>query len=241
MPRANRYIVAGHSYHVTHRCHNRAFLFRFARDRDEYRNRLRIVCAESELSVLGYCITSNHTHLLVHSETTAALSDMMQRLEGQFAEAYNLRKRRSGAFWDGRYHATMIESGKHLWNCLRYIDLNMVRAGVVRHPRDWKWCGWHELEGIRRRYRVISPDKVVEKTEAGDIDRFRTHYAGRVDEAASQGGGRREPEWTESIAVGGQAFVERMMMAVGPKREDLEVSEAGSGRWIVKETAAAYT
>ena len=67
MPRANRYMLPGRSYHLPHRCHNRQFLLRFARDRDEYRRRLRKAVGEYEVSLLTYCMTSNHTHLRVRA------------------------------------------------------------------------------------------------------------------------------------------------------------------------------
>jgi len=67
----------------------------------------------------------------------------------------NLRKKWHGAFWNERYHATMIDGGDYLWTCLKYIDLNMVRAGVVSHPREWNWTGYEELVGERKRYRLI--------------------------------------------------------------------------------------
>ena len=100
--------------------------------RTEYRHRLRLALKEYDLSLLAYSITSSHTHLLINSGTTEALSSMMQKLEGEFAEVYNLRKKRTGAFWNGRYHATMIDSGRYLWNCMKYIDLNMVRISPRR-------------------------------------------------------------------------------------------------------------
>ncbi len=70
-------------------------------------------------------------------------------------------------FWackgfDGDYaarksiYAVMIDSGEYLWGCLRYIDLNMVRAGVVRNPAEWAWCGYQEMAGLRKRYRVVN-------------------------------------------------------------------------------------
>jgi hypothetical protein len=52
------------------------------------------------------------------------------------------RKGRSGAFWEGRYHATMVDSGEYLWECVIYVELNMVRCGVVDHPRQWNWSGY---------------------------------------------------------------------------------------------------
>ncbi|CAB1080953.1 Transposase and inactivated derivatives [Olavius algarvensis Delta 1 endosymbiont] len=58
----------------------------------------------------------------------------MGLIAGRTAQQYNQRKKRKGAFWQDRYHATAIETGEHLLRCLVYIDLNMVRAGVVDHP-----------------------------------------------------------------------------------------------------------
>lgn len=137
MPRANRYWVNGAAYHLTHRCHNREFLFQRVEDRDAYRSLLRRHVLESPVSLLSYTITSNHVHLLVAAEAHEEVASLMQRVQGQFAETYNRTHRRQGAFWSDRYHATQIDSGSHLWACLVYIDLNMVRAGVVPHPRDW--------------------------------------------------------------------------------------------------------
>jgi len=113
MPRSNRYILPGYVYHLTHRCHNGSFLFCFAKDRKEYRDRLRIAMTEFNVSLMTYCITSNHTHLLVSADAPETISKLMQKLEGEFAEFYNIRKKRSGAFWDGRFHCTMIDSGCH--------------------------------------------------------------------------------------------------------------------------------
>jgi len=76
MPRANRYLVPGYICHVTHRCHNRSYLFKFARDREEYRKRLRQSLPCYGVELLTYTITSNHTHLLLHAETTDCLSGL---------------------------------------------------------------------------------------------------------------------------------------------------------------------
>ena len=136
-------MVAGRTYHLTHRCHDRKFLFRFGVHRDQYRAMLRDRAGRYGISILNYSITSNHTHVLVTTrESDDAVSCFMQSLEGDFAQYYNLRKKRHGAFWNDRYHATMIDGGKYLWNCLKYIDLNMVRAGVVNHPAEWVWTGY---------------------------------------------------------------------------------------------------
>ena len=98
MPRSNRYIVPGHIYHVTHRCHNRSFLLKFGRDRTDYLDLLRQQLRQLKLPLLNYDITSNHVHLLIRPEDPESLSLLMQMVAGDMAQAYNLRKKRSGAY-----------------------------------------------------------------------------------------------------------------------------------------------
>ena len=61
----------------------------------------------------------------------------MQLIAGRTAQEFNRRKNRKGAFWEDRYHATAVESGEYPIKCLVYIDLNMVRAGIVQSPSEW--------------------------------------------------------------------------------------------------------
>jgi putative transposase len=99
MSRAHRLPTEGGVFHLTHRCHNRAFLLKFARDRNAYRVKLREQLQEHALWLLDYCVTCNHVHLLVDAKDRAELSAWMQRVAGEFARAYNRRKRRTNAFW----------------------------------------------------------------------------------------------------------------------------------------------
>ena len=207
MPRANRYMLPGNVCHLTHRCHNRSFLFRFARDRTEYRRRLSAAVKEFNLSLIGYCITSNHVHLLVKSKTIEVISRFMQKLEGEFAEYYNIRKHRCGAYWQGRYWCTMVDNGRYLWDCMKYIDLNMVRAGVVNHPSQWEWCGYRELVGEKKRYRFLDLKEILEWYGGSDIEEFRANYRHSISEAIENRDLSREECWTQSIAVGGEIFV----------------------------------
>jgi len=102
MPRGNRYILSGRLYHVTHRCHDRQFLLKFTKDRNEYRRLAFTMAKDHCVSVLNYCITSNHTHLLLQAEAKELVGAFMHDLAGTFALQYNRRKERSGAYWEGR-------------------------------------------------------------------------------------------------------------------------------------------
>ena len=243
MPRASRYWVKGAAYHLTHRCHNRDFLLRFARDRDDYRAMLRQELQRRSVSLLSYAITSNHVHLLVTAEYAQDIAGLMQSVQGRFAETYNRRRGRQGAFWSDRYHATQIDSGDHLWACLKYIDLNMVRAGVVKHPREWSWTAWHELTGSRVRNRLVDREALLKRLEGVTWPGFQEHYGRLVDEVVMRNEGLgRDARWTESIAVGQPAFVARVEaeLMVNDRRRRLERMQTPDGAWVLREHGEVY-
>ena len=235
--RAHRHIQAGYTYHVTHRCHDRAFLLRFARDRQDYRAWLIEGLARSDVRLLTYCITSNHVHLLLKASSVEVLALFMQRVAGGMAQAYNQRKGRTGAFWSARYHAVMIEDGDHLGRCMRNIDLNMVRAGAVAHPSEWEWTGWRELMGERRRNRLLCMDSILAALDVQSVDEFRKQHAGAVAEAIRGCVTGREPWWTESVAVGSVGFaanIEQVLKADYTRRR-LQTDETSAGVWVLRE------
>jgi len=83
-------------------------------------------------------VTSNHVHLLVVDDGERdVIPNSLKLVAGRTGQEYNQRKNRKGAYWKDRYHATAVESGDHLARCMVYIDINMVRAGVVDHPSQW--------------------------------------------------------------------------------------------------------
>jgi len=80
----------------------------------------------------------------------------MHLVAGSFAQQFNRRKGHEGSVWEHPYQCTLIQDGQHLLNCLRYVSLNMVRAGVVEHPDQWSWSDHDELIGSRSRYRILN-------------------------------------------------------------------------------------
>jgi len=240
MPRIARLLLPDRIYHLTHRCHNGSFFLRFDTVRMEYRRRLYQAVRRFRIHMLNYCLTSNHTHLLLIAHRPVSIGVFMRHLEGEFAASYNRRKHRRGAFWSERYHATLIEDGSHLWNCMRYIDLNMVRAGVVDHPVDWRWCGYQEISRRRRRYQILELDELLRLAGMNDPDAFAAWYSAELNEAIRAGRSRRrEPHWTESIAVGSEEFV-RSIARSTRNRKKLEIREWADAAWYVRDPAACY-
>ena len=244
MPRANRHsrIEVGRNYHVTHRCHDRAFLLKFARDRDAYRGWLREGLKRFKVRCLSYCITSNHVHLLLNTASREELSGLMQYVEGAMAQMYNVRKRRQGAFWSDRYHATLIDGGTHLWACLRYIDLNMVRAGVVRHPEQWAWTGWGELTGLRRRNRAIDMPALLAALGGVSREEFLANYRVSIAQSLAAVSLAKEPHWAESVAVGDPSFVDQVRAELlrDYTRRRFSIEKPSPTRMVLHETAAPY-
>lgn len=237
MPRANRYWLPGQVWHLTHRCHRRQFLLRFARDRRLWLRWLYAARVRYGLCVLDYNVTRNHVHLLVRDDGRGEVAASMRLLEGCSGQAYNRRKQRLGAFWQDRYHATAVESGEHLARCLVYIDLNMVRAGIVQHPRLWPTSGYHEIQGERQRYRIVDRAAVATLLDI-DIQQLATTHRDWIEEALRHPV-TRQPHWSESVAVGGRAFAEQYLQDLGVRGRHRRV-EPIDAAFMVREPAAAY-
>jgi len=246
MPRANRYFIPGQIWHITHRCHEREFLLKFAKDRRRWIHWLFEAKKRYDLRVLNYALTSNHIHMLVmDSGDPKIIPSSMDLISGRTAQEYNLRKGRSGAFWQDRYHATAVESGIHLLNCMVYIDLNMVRAGVVRHPREWPHCGYREIVGARQRYNLIHWASLLMALGMKTREDFKRDYAEWVERASRGPGLARDSKWTESIAVGGKEFIGKVkedlgIKAIGRRIEEV-IGENGHHGWILREDRKAYS
>jgi len=216
MPRANRYYIPGQVWHITHRCHKKEFLLKFARDREAWLDWLFEAKKRFGIAVLNYVVTSNHIHLLVfHGEGGEVIPKSIQLLAGRVAQQYNRRKSRRGAFWEDRYHATAVQAGRHLIQCIVYIDLNMVRAGVVMHPSEWPHGGYAEIQNAPERYRIIDRKALTQLLGVDDDDRLRRSHHSWVEEALKMKEEIRERKWSESVAVGDLAFVEKVKAELG--------------------------
>jgi REP element-mobilizing transposase RayT len=240
MPRANRHFLPGHVWHITHRCHQKKFLLKFARDRRRYLHWVFEAKKRFGLSVLNYMITSNHVHLLIKDTGPNVIADSMQLIAGRTAQEYNQRKDRQGAFWEDRYHATAIEADEHLHRCLVYIDLNMVRAGVVSHPVEWSHSGYPEIQEPPKRYAVIDLEGLAALCGFTDRRDFQRAHRQWVEQALGNGCAPRDYRWSEAIAVGSLAFVEKVKGDLGIKAMHREALETG-GTYALHERSESYT
>jgi putative transposase len=215
MSRANRHFVNGHIWHITERCIDKSFLLKFARDRRRWLHWLFMARRRYGLCVLNYIVTSNHIHLLVVARGAGEIAASMNLVAGRVAQEFNRRKHRSGPYWEDRYHATAVQSDAHLNRCITYIDLNMVRAGVVRHPREWVESGYVELLRCPSRYRIVDTRVLCEIMGCTSVGEAQAVRIQRIDDAIASGSLNRESAWSESIAVGDSEYVEAVRQQLG--------------------------
>ena len=202
MPRARRYYILGYIWHITHRCHKKEFLLKFALDRRRWLEWLFEAKKRYGLRILNYIVTSNHIHLLViDSGERDAIPKSMQLIAGRTGQEYNQRKKRKGGYWEDRYHATAVEKSTHFLRCMVYIDMNMVRASVINYPSEWGFSGYNEIQNPRQRYALIDYKELMNLFKIKEVAELTSFYKRMIDDALKSGNNIRESKWTDSIAV----------------------------------------
>ena len=138
MPRLARIAVVNVAHHVTQRGNARQFILANDDERQVYLALLRKYVELCDLSLLGYCVMSNHVHLLVVPQKSDSLARSLKQTHGRYASYWNATHRSSGHVWQGRFYSCPLDES-HLWIALRYVELNPVRAAMVRLPELWPW------------------------------------------------------------------------------------------------------
>jgi putative transposase len=138
MARLPRVVITDVAHHVTQRGNARQVILADDADRIAYLDLLRQYSEMYGLSLLGYCLMSNHVHLIVIPRTAAALSQTLKQSHGRYASYWNARGSSSGHVWQGRFYSCPLDDS-HVWRALRYVELNPVRAGMVSAAVEWRW------------------------------------------------------------------------------------------------------
>jgi REP element-mobilizing transposase RayT len=192
------------------------------------------------LRVLNYMVTSNHVHLLLADDgEEGTIPQSIQLIAGRTGQEYNRRKKRRGAFWEDRYHATAVGCDQHLAQGMLYVDMNMVRAGVVKSPEEWPFCGYHEIQDPKKRYRIIDYQKLMELFQVKDFRDVQDLSRAWVTNAVASQNHFRESRWTESIAVGTEGFVKATQEKLGIKGKGREIL-GSNGSYQLREAQTTY-
>lgn len=216
MTRANRHHIPGYIWHITHRCYEKEFLLESDRDKDNWIKWLFEAKKRHGLCILNYMVTSNHIHLMVWDNgTRETILKSIQLIAGRVTQEYHIREKRKGAFWEDQYHATAVAMDDHLYRCMTYIDLNMVRAGIVQHPAEWSFCGYNEIQNPSHRYTLIDLKSLMQLLQISNYEELKELCESRAYNAINEMDKLRDGKWTESIAVGSDKFIKTTKYLLG--------------------------
>jgi putative transposase len=130
MARRERCVLPGVPVHITQRGVNRCETFSSDRDRSTYLRLIAGNLSDARVHILGWCLMTNHIHLIALPECEDSLAILLRRAHGRYAQYYNAAMGRSGHLWQNRFFACAL-GDNHLWKALAYVDRNPLRAGMV--------------------------------------------------------------------------------------------------------------
>ena len=191
-------------------------------------------------------------------ERLTDISSLMKDLKQAFTVWFNRRHQRRGSLWADRFKSTILEGEQALWNCVKYVELNSVRAGIVDDPAEYRFCSWgrfrgsgkhpfaaHFLKHMRRTaYHNLTEwnDEDVFASFAAELARIINIEQGKSEELISEAMVdakrkesmpllflRRSRYWTDGAIIGSKGFVQRIAVNFDNKKR-VEKKRMGRGR-----------
>ena len=135
--------IPGHPLHVIQRGRLRSACFFSDEDCAAYLGWLGQYAASFGCAVHAYVLMGNHVHLLLTPSRGGGVTGLMRSLGERYARYVNEIHHRDGALWEDRHEAFPVHVGRYLLSCMRYIELNPVRARVVAWPGEYPWSSFH--------------------------------------------------------------------------------------------------
>ena len=146
MARPVRITYPGAFYHVTSRGNEQKDVFKSQRDREKFLEYLASATERYGAVIHAYCLLSNHYHLLL--ETPGGnLLQIMRHINGAYTTYFNVKRKRAGHLFQGRFKAILVEADEYAMELSRYIHLNPVRAGMVTRPEEYRWSSYNNFIG----------------------------------------------------------------------------------------------
>jgi len=224
MGRQLRIEYPGAHYHVTSRGNERKDVFKSQKDREQFLRYLESAVSRYDAVIHAYCLMSNHYHLLL--ETPAGnLSKIMQHINGAYTNYFNVKRKRSGHLFQGRYKAIVIEADEYAQQLSRYIHLNPVRSNMVAKPEEYRWSSYSEYIGIRKSPEWLLTSFILDNFGKGEecFRNYRKFVEELLDRAYESPFGRV----VASTILGSENFVSELTEKhVDGRQRDRELSAA---------------
>lgn len=156
MPRRPRILLANHPLHIVQRGVNREPCFFAEEDYQCYLHWLQEAAHDCHCAIHAYVLMTNHVHLLLTPDRSGSPSRLMQSIGRRYVQYVNRFYRRTGSLWEGRYKSSVVQTDSYLLACMRYIELNPVRANMVADPGQYQWSSYRS-SGLGQAAARLSP------------------------------------------------------------------------------------
>ena len=181
MPRKPRFFMPGIPVHVVQRGHSRNPIFFEPGDYAAYLSWLKEGADKYQCAIHAYVLMTNHVHILVTPDDKAGISRMMQYVGRKYVPYINVSYGTSGSIWEGRYKASLVDEDSYFLTCMRYIELNPVRAEMVKSPSAYRWSSYH-TNGLGVHDKVLTMHslykglgRTAEKRREAYVSLFKAH------------------------------------------------------------------
>ena len=200
MPRTARIAPQEFVYHILTRGNNKQDIFKDEEDFQKYIDILKKYKEKYHFKLYHYVLMTNHVHLVIETtEEGGELAQIMKGINISYAQYFKTKYKYTGHFWQDRFKSIIISKDEYLLACGSYVELNPVRAGMVKEPKEYPWSSYHANaygkndylvdehiiyenlssdEKVRKEYRKFV-QQMLQKNEAmrGEMER-RTVYGG---------------------------------------------------------------
>lgn len=231
MPRHARIRIEGLPLHLTQRGINREDCFFVESDRRLYLGLLEELARKYGCAVHAYALMTNHVHLLLTPQRAEGASALMKNLGQRYVQYINRSRGRIGTLWAGRFQSCLVDTDDYLLRCHCYVEMNPVRAGIVRHPAEYPWSSF-QANAYGEPSTILTAHPQVEALAGGGLTRFEAYHqlldAGLSEaelseiRAATQGG----------FALGSAQFVADVARRLGMRAKRVR-------RWIPRASTGA--
>ncbi len=183
MPRRPRIKLAEVPQHVVQRGINREPCFFAEEDYHCYLHWLQKSAADWNCAIHAYVLMTNHVHLLVTSERPDGIAKLMQAIGRRYVQYINRSYHRTGSLWEGRFKSSVVQAEEYLLTCMRYIELNPVRANMVNDPAQYRWSSYR-YNGLGQADERIAPHPLylgLGKEDGNRLAAYRALFRSELD------------------------------------------------------------
>jgi len=183
MPRKPRFFLADVPAHIVQRGHNKSPVFFEDSDYQAYLRWLGEAAERYGCAIHAYVLMNNHIHILATPASREGIGLMMQATGRRYVPYINQKYNTSGSLWEGRYKASLVQDEHYLLTCMRYIELNPVRAGMVKSSAHHRWSSYRaNVQGKDNPLVTIHPEyKRLGRNSAQRCAAYRELFKGHVE------------------------------------------------------------